>query len=249
MGQTRTIVAGAIALFACGQAAAGEVSLSKLTPEYVCSKWYGRSDEAAGYRDYFADLYLYAQLSREVYADKGKGDGQYSTQDLNGNVRAWTVREMRDGHNRNLYDTGLYAVAIVNSATSDLVVVVRGSANSHDWKRNFDPGEVGDQHILVADFVSAVARKYGRIKAIAGHSRGGQLAMYAALKTGVPAVTFNTAILPKNFFETLSASNRRNSARIHNVYSATGDFFNAQRDLISQASGIFASGGNRRQNR
>jgi hypothetical protein len=92
---------------------------------------------------------------------------------------------------------GLY----IHNRTKQGILVFRGTRplSPQDWMTDIavTHGMIGDQYSKIADTVRAADRKACGI-IVAGHSKGGGMAQYAAVVAGVRAVTFNPIGLPEN---------------------------------------------------
>ena len=109
----------------------------------------------------------------------------------------WEVVDVLDDQN-----TGFRAIALRSNAPNDdrVIVAYAGSREFADWEANIGQG-LGlptDQYDQAADFAAKWQDLEGSNVILTGHSLGGGLASYAAIKTGLHATGVNSAPLALN---------------------------------------------------
>jgi hypothetical protein len=157
------------------------------------------AEEVQGTDTHALDLTL-GQLAADVYAKEGTT--------LNG-WRPVTPAELANvGVDENLFEneTTGFGARLYTDGHGDYVLAFRGTNEGRDWCHNVKQGLGLDdaQYDQALKLASQISHSFGKDNlAITGHSLGGGLASAASLKTGSPAVTFNSSGLHDNTIEAL----------------------------------------------
>lgn len=224
-------------------------SLDDVTQQEIC-KWSAKPSFVRERRAHWERLAVLIGLADSIYATPEQGtavrvspssaDPAYAGFD----AQAWRVVANTNQLDPGLYDPGGYAAALENQQTHEVILAIRGSDTFGDWDRNFaQDGLIGDQHNKIGDFVALVKSKFGaRFTTIVGHSRGGQLAVYAAVISHKKAVTFNASVIPRQFFETARVKYGVDGVEIRNIYTKVTDGMLTISDFISSWSSMFSDG-------
>lgn len=126
---------------------------------------------------------------------------------------------------------GFYAELYQERSSGETILVFRGTSSPLDWVNNIWLGldllKLEAPHYTSARELAQALVRAGRKPMLTGHSLGGGLAQYAAVKFGLRAVAFNSSPLPVRYF---SSSREVDPAKIR-VYSALEKTPNASQDL------------------
>lgn len=113
------------------------------------------------------------------------------------NGTQWRVVDLEDDS-----DTGFRAIALRSTDPNDdrVIVAFAGSSDGADWKNNFEQGFglPSDQYRQAKEFAAEWKQREGSNVILTGHSLGGGLASYAAIKNDLPATGVNSAPLAAN---------------------------------------------------
>lgn len=149
--------------------------------------------------EYLADIASkpapYAQLADMIYTADSNSQWE---------LLQYQEKDKTDGFNAGVYrnrNTGEIAVAFGGttavapmSMTDDEASARKAADFITDALLSLSRGK--PEQLKSADsFIKDAIAKYGPITTVTGHSLGGGIAQYVALKNGIPAVTFNTAPL------------------------------------------------------
>lgn len=214
----------------------------EITQSHACERWGATPRELLGHERNWQRLFALTSLAHFVYSEPETGIRHNAS--IGDEPSDWvvvlTTRDLPYG----LYDPGGYAAAVRNVRTGEVVIAVRGSDNNSDWNRNFaEGGLIGDQHNKLAALVEKVRARFGTsFTTVLGHSRGGQLATYAAIVGQAHAVTFNSAVLPRQFFEQARRRYSLKSIELRHVYTATTDGLVSITDPVSSFSSLVTDG-------
>jgi hypothetical protein len=124
-----------------------------------------------------------------------------------------------------------------NTQTGDGILVFRGTnpLDLRDHAVNFltMSGKVPPQYKYAPEIAKMVKSRFGENLLVAGHSKGGGLAQFVSVSTGIRAVCFNAVGLPKAILE-----NARNTATSLTGIKESVDHFLVRYDWVSNLAGI-----------